>query len=175
MGRLPCDSRLLLRDLGTLLPYRSHVDPASVVGALNALIDDVRGGRTVFYNIYTGQQKAEEAERANTGLFFFRGRAGAPFAVIAPGGGFVYVGSIHEGFPYAVAIRDRATTLSSLKSTRRVRWRTGNARPGRRSLLYLPQRQRVGREHEGLFPVGQLGGRTHGGCDWFTRGRALRR
>jgi acetyl esterase/lipase len=29
---------------------------------------------------------------------------GAPFAVICPGGGFSYIGSVHEGFPYAEAI-----------------------------------------------------------------------
>jgi acetyl esterase/lipase len=34
----------------------------------------------------------------------FRSKAGAPFAVVAPGGGFAYVGSVHEGFPYAVEI-----------------------------------------------------------------------
>ena len=39
-----------------------------------------------------------------TGLLFFRGAPGAPFAVIAPGGGFSYVGSVHEGFPYATRI-----------------------------------------------------------------------
>lgn len=31
----------------------------------------------------------------------------APFAAIAPGGGFAYVGSVHEGFPYAVDISHR--------------------------------------------------------------------
>jgi acetyl esterase/lipase len=40
-------------------------------------------------------------------LFFFRGRVGAPFAVICPGGGFSYVGSVHEGFPYAAEISGR--------------------------------------------------------------------
>jgi acetyl esterase/lipase len=109
------DGRLPLRDLGTLLPYHSHVNPASVVGRLNALIDNVQGGRPVFYDIYTGQQKAEDPTKASTGLFFFRGRPGAPFAVVAPGGGFVYVGSIHEGFPYAVAIRDRGYNAFVLK------------------------------------------------------------
>jgi acetyl esterase/lipase len=101
------DGRLPLRDLGTLLPYHSHVDAASVRGGLNAMIDDVHGGRPVFYDVYTPQQKTEDAGKADTGLFFLRGRPGAPFAVIAPGGGFAYVGSVHEGFPYAVAIRDR--------------------------------------------------------------------
>ena len=109
------DSRLPLRDLATLLPYHSHVDPASVVGALNAMIDDVQSGRPVFYDIYTGQQKAEDATKASTGLFFFRGRPGAPFAVIAPGGGFAYVASVHEGFPYAAAIRERGYNAFVLK------------------------------------------------------------
>ena len=109
------EGRLPLRDLGTLLPYHSHVDPASVVGGLNALIDEAQGGRSVFYDIYTAQQKAEDPAKASTGLFFLRGRPGAPFAVIAPGGGFSYVGSIHEGFPYAVAIRDRGYNAFVLK------------------------------------------------------------
>jgi hypothetical protein len=40
--------------------------------------------------------------------FFFRGKPGAPFAVIAPGGGFAYVASVHEGFawmPWLAATR----------------------------------------------------------------------
>ena len=101
------DGRLPLRDLDTLLPYHSHVDPASVVGALNAMIDDVQGERRTFYDIYSAQQKAEDPTKSTTGLFFLHGRPGAPFAVIAPGGGFAYVGTLHEGFPYAVAIRSR--------------------------------------------------------------------
>jgi len=109
------DGRLPLRDLGSLLPYHTHVNPAAVVGGLNALIDDVQGGETVFYDVYTRPQKAEDPAKANTGLFFFRGRPGAPFAVIAPGGGFSYVGSLHEGFPYAVAIRARGYNAFVLK------------------------------------------------------------
>jgi acetyl esterase/lipase len=109
------DGRLPLRDIGSLLPYHTHVNPAAVVGGLNALIDDVQGGNTVFYDVYTGPQKAADPAKANTGLFFFRGRPGAPFAVIAPGGGFSYVGSLHEGFPYAVAIRARGYNAFVLK------------------------------------------------------------
>ena len=36
-----------------------------------------------------------------TGLFFYRGKPGLPFAIVCPGGGFSYVGSLHEGFPLA--------------------------------------------------------------------------
>ena len=93
-----------LRNIGSLLPYHSHVDPGTVVSALNHMIDDVNNGKTVFYEFYTEEEKKEQRTKSNTGLFFFRGKPGAPFAVISPGGGFSYVGSVHEGFPYAVAI-----------------------------------------------------------------------
>jgi acetyl esterase/lipase len=109
------DGRLPLRDLGTLLPYHSRVDANTVLGGLNALIDQAQNGRPVFYDIYTAPEKADEPTKANTGLFFLRGRPGAPFAVIAPGGGFAYVGSVHEGFPYAVAIRERGYNAFVLK------------------------------------------------------------
>ena len=117
---LPWDDRtyengMRLRDVGSLLPYHSHVDPGTVVGALNHMIDDVNEGRTVFYDFYNGKQKAEEPTKSHTGLFFFRGRPGAPFAVVSPGGGFSYVGSVHEGFPYAVAISKQGYNAFVLK------------------------------------------------------------
>jgi acetyl esterase/lipase len=98
------DGSMRLRDVGSLLPYHSHVDPGTVVSALNHMIDDVNAGRTVFYEFYTEEEKKEQPTKSNTGLFFFRGKPGAPFAVISPGGGFSYVGSLHEGFPHATAI-----------------------------------------------------------------------
>jgi acetyl esterase/lipase len=111
----PPDPSLQLRGVGSLLPYHSHVDAGTVVGALNELIDDVNDGRTVLYDFYTEKEKDEEPTRSNTGLFFLRGEPGAPFAVVAPGGGFSYVGSVHEGFPYAVAIRKQGYNAFVLK------------------------------------------------------------
>jgi acetyl esterase/lipase len=73
------------------------------------------GAPVVFYDIYTTAQKQAEPTREHTGLFFFRGQAGAPFAVIAPGGGFSYVASVHEGFPYAIEIRNRGFNAFVLK------------------------------------------------------------
>ena len=61
-------------------------------------------GTPVFHELYTLAQQQGDPTKASTGLFFFRGRPGAPFALIAPGGGFSYVGSVHEGFPYALEI-----------------------------------------------------------------------
>jgi len=109
------DPRVRLSEVGSLLPYHSHVDPDVVVASLNRMIDDVGADRTVFYDIYSDAEKRAEPPRRNTGLFFFRGRPGAPFAVIAPGGGFAYVGSLHEGFPYAVEISERGYNAFVLK------------------------------------------------------------
>jgi acetyl esterase/lipase len=97
------DENMRLHDIGSLLPYHSHVDTKTVVGALNRMIDDVNSGRPLFYPFYDERNPARE----NTGLFFFRGRPGTPFAVVCPGGGFAYVGSVHEGFPYAAEISAR--------------------------------------------------------------------
>jgi acetyl esterase/lipase len=109
------DSSLRLRNIDSLLPYHSHVDPRSVVNGLNHMTGDASQGRRVFYDFYTSEQKDEEPTRANTGLFLFRGKPGAPFAIISPGGGFSYVGSVHEGFPYAVAISKQGYNAFVLK------------------------------------------------------------
>jgi acetyl esterase/lipase len=117
---LPWDDRrydhaLPLRSIGSLLPYHEHVDPGVVVTALNRMVDDASVGRTIFYDIYTNAQRQAEPSRKDTGLFFFRGKPGAPFAIIAPGGGFEYVASLHEGFPYAVEISKRGYNAFVLK------------------------------------------------------------
>jgi len=109
---LPWDDRaydelMPLTRIGSLLPYHSHVDPATVTSALNHMIDEAAAGKAVFYSFCSEAQKQQEPARRNTGLFFFRGSPGAPVAVISPGGGFSYVGSVHEGFPHAAAISSK--------------------------------------------------------------------
>ncbi len=122
---LPWDDRrydegMRLSGIGSLLPYHTHVDPAATLAGLNRMIDDVNAGKPVFHDFYTGAQNKEQPAKASTGLFFFRGRPGAPFAVISPGGGFSYVGSVHEGFPYAVEISKEGYNAFVL------RYRAGN-------------------------------------------------
>ena len=109
------DEQMPLSRIGSLLPYHSHVDPETVAGALNRMIDDAARGQTVFYRFYSEAERQEEPSRENTGLFFFRGRRGAPFAVVSPGGGFSYVGSVHEGFPHAAAISDKGLNAFVLR------------------------------------------------------------
>lgn len=100
------DPAMPLGRIGGLLPYHSAVDTGTVVSALNRMIDDANAGQTIFYEVYSEAERQADPAKTATGLFFVRGRPGAPFALIAPGGGFAYVGSVHEGFPYAQAISD---------------------------------------------------------------------
>jgi acetyl esterase/lipase len=117
---LPWDDRsydegMRLSEIDSLLPYHSHVEPRVVVDGLNRIIDDVSAGRQVFHAFYTEEQQRRDPTRRHAGLFFFRGKPGAPFAIVSPGGGFAYVGSVHEGFPYAAAINDAGYNAFVLK------------------------------------------------------------
>jgi acetyl esterase/lipase len=117
---LPWDDRsydegMRLSEIHSLLPYHSHVEPRVVVDGLNHMIDDVSSGRQVFYVFHPDEQKRDDPTRRHAGLFFFRGKPGAPFAVVSPGGGFSYVDSVHEGFPYAVAISEAGYNAFVLK------------------------------------------------------------
>ncbi len=109
------DEQMPLTAIGSLLPYHTCVDPPTVASGLNRMIDDVEAGKPVFYRFYSEAQRRQQPKTANTGLFFFRGRPGAPFAIISPGGGFSYVGSVHEGFPYAEAISKQGYNAFVLK------------------------------------------------------------
>lgn len=114
------DESLPLTQLRSLLPYHTRVDPEVVAGALNRLIDDASRGSTVFYRFYSDAEMERKPAKKHTGLFFFRGRRDAPFAVIAPGGGFAYAASVHEGFPHAEAISGMGYNAFVLK------YRTGH-------------------------------------------------
>lgn len=109
---LPLDNRsydenMPLSRVGTLLPYHRYVEPQVVVDTINYMVDQVTEGKIIFYNFYTERQKQENPEKRNTGLFLFKGKPKAPFAIVCPGGGFSYVGSIHEGFPLAILLSKR--------------------------------------------------------------------
>lgn len=120
-GRDLPDPSLTLRDTDTLLPYHSHVEVGTTVDVVNSLIGEVERGRTVFYDIYTPEQKAADPSKQDTGLFFFAGEPGAPFAIVSAGGGFSYVGSIHESLPHALELSRRSYNAFALQ------YRTGGA------------------------------------------------
>ena len=91
--------------LGELrLTWYHNIDPAETVEIVNDLYGRAQAGETIFYDIYTPEEKQEDPEKGDTGLFFFPGAPGAPFAVCSAGGGFAYVGAMQDSFPHALEL-----------------------------------------------------------------------
>ena len=101
------ETQMPVGQAGRLLPYHSGVTAEEIVDTVNAMVDRVNAGALTFHPIYPERVPAMSRKRKETGMFFFHGTPGAPFAVICPGGAFSYVGSIHEGFPIALALARR--------------------------------------------------------------------
>lgn len=95
---------MTLDGIDVLLPYHNDIRTETTLDVLHALKARAQAGETIFYSIYTEEEKQADPAKAQTGLFFFKGEPGAPFAIVNAGGGFSYVGSIHESLPHALHI-----------------------------------------------------------------------
>lgn len=71
---------------------------------VNTLKTRALEGSTVFFDIYTEEEKAADPDKKDTGLFFFRGIPGAKTAICNAGGGFVFVGAMQDSFPHALEL-----------------------------------------------------------------------
>ena len=83
------------------LTWYNHIDPDKTVEVCNYLR---AYADNCFIDIYTEAEKQANPELRNTGLFFFRGNSNAPFAICNAGGGFSYVGAMHDSFPHALEL-----------------------------------------------------------------------
>lgn len=101
--------------LGELeLTWYSHIDSNETVEIANYLRQHAEAGDVVFYDIYTDAEKAADPAKADTGLFFFRGEPGARFAICNAGGGFAYVGALHDSFPHALELSKKGYNAFAL-------------------------------------------------------------
>ena len=91
--------------LGELrLTWYGSTDPDKTVEIVNYMKNHAEAGDTVFYDIYTEEEKAADPAKEDIGLFFFKGNPGEKFAVCNAGGGFAYVGAMHDSFPHALEL-----------------------------------------------------------------------
>ena len=99
-------STMTLREVSSSSVYvwYNYTQPSMTVDIINSLDSAARSGKQIFYRFYSDREIAANADLANTGLFFFRGNPGAPFAVCNAGGGFMYVGAMHDSFPHALTL-----------------------------------------------------------------------
>ena len=91
--------------LGSLrLTWYSNIQSSKTVEITNWMQAKTEAGETIFFDIYTEQEKAADPAKKDTGLFFFKGNPGAKFAICNAGGGFAYVGAMHDSFPHALEL-----------------------------------------------------------------------
>lgn len=97
---------MTLREVSSSSVYvwYTHIRAEKTVEIVNYLHDEALAGHRIFYRFYSDAEIAADPSKADTGLFFFRGENGKPFAVANAGGGFAYVGAMHDSFPHALEI-----------------------------------------------------------------------
>lgn len=105
---------LVLEDIEEILPWYHNVKPEKTVEIINTLMERTANKETIFYDIYTEEEKQKDKEKENTGLFFFKGTPGEKFAVLNAGGGFVYVGAMHDSFPAALELSKKGYNAFAL-------------------------------------------------------------
>lgn len=120
----PLDSNYYAGDtLGNLtLTWYSHIDPKMTVRICNYFKNQVMSGNQIFYDIYTEEERKDNPELENTGLFFFRGNKGVPFSITCAGGGFAYVAAMHDSFPHSLTISEQG--FNSFAIIYRPGWQT---------------------------------------------------
>lgn len=84
--------------------WYSDIQPDMTVEIVQNLKNWSESGEQIFYPIYSDDEITADPTKADTGLFFFRGDAGNPFAIVNAGGGFMYVGAMHDSFPHALEV-----------------------------------------------------------------------
>jgi len=108
------DDDLKLEDVSLILPWYSEVNTDKTVEIVNYMKRQVTEGKQIFYRIYSEEEMKADPDKRNTGLFFFRGDAGAKTAIVNAGGGFVYVAGIHDSFPHALELSKKGYNAFAL-------------------------------------------------------------
>lgn len=107
---------------GLHLVWYNYIDPDKTVEIVNYMYSHAAKGDTIFYDIYSDAEKAQDPELRNTGLFFFRaasspagkGGGGAPVAICNAGGGFAYVGAMQDSYPHALELSKKGYNAFAL-------------------------------------------------------------
>lgn len=96
------------------LTWYSNIDSDKTVEIANYMKSHAQAGDTIFYDIYTEEEKEEDPAKEDTGLFFFKGNPGEKFAICNAGGGFAYVGAMQDSFPHALELSKKGYNAFAL-------------------------------------------------------------
>ena len=78
----------------------------TVVNGLNYAIAAAESGGSEFISYYDDAAKAADPAKEDTGLLYYKTAEGAPFVVVAPGGGFTMLGVASSAYPYAQPLQE---------------------------------------------------------------------
>ena len=116
-----------LGEIGSLMPFHENINRDTSIRVINCMYNRAKSGEKIFYDVYSDGEKMADPTKDNTGLFFFRGKPGAPFAIICAGGGFKYVGSIHESFPHAIELSEKGYNAFAIQYRCAADWPLGKS------------------------------------------------
>lgn len=111
----PISLDMTLKELSTshIYLWYSHIQVSQTIKIINSLNQDAKK-HLIFYNIYSPEEMKHDPSKRDTGLFFFKGKSGSPFAICNAGGGFSYVGAMHDSFPHALALSQKGYNAFAL-------------------------------------------------------------
>lgn len=103
-----------LEEVGNYYIWYHNINPNKTVEIVNYIRNESLEGHEVFFDIYSEEEKEEDPEKRNTGLFFFRGKKNGKTAFVNAGGGFMYVGALQDSFPVALELSKKGFNAFAL-------------------------------------------------------------
>lgn len=91
-----------------------YIRVEKTVEILNYLHSQAIKGEQIFYSVYSPEEIIADPSKKDTGIFVFRGNRGKPFAITNAGGGFAYVGAMHDSFPHSLELCKAGYTAFAL-------------------------------------------------------------
>ena len=117
-----------LNMLSKIMTLHRNVKTVNTLESLEYLAKECKKGKQVFYSYYTDEEVKKDPSLQNTGMFFFRGKRNAPYAIVVPGG-YKYRTILHEGFPISIPISRRGYNVFVLS------YRIGDVSKGSEDLV----------------------------------------
>lgn len=93
--------------------WYSNIKADETVNIVNYLAKQSQE-RQIFFPIYSERQIQQNPRLADTGLYFFKGQEGKPFAINNAGGGFAYVAAMQDSFPAALTLSQHGLNAFAL-------------------------------------------------------------
>ena len=94
--------------------WYSNIQPQKTVEIVNHLKTRADEGEKIYFPIYSEEEIRKDASKADAGLFYFGGNPGEKFAIMNAGGGFMYVGAMHDSFPHALEVSKKGYNTFAL-------------------------------------------------------------